>query len=132
VGGCVASQEGDVIRRRAPYVDIVFGPQTLHRLPMLLNSVQRDGKPAIDITFPLIEKFDCLPDPKVEGPCALVSIQEGCSQYCSYCIVPYTRGEEINRPLDDIIAEIVHLAKKWRKRSYAAWPKCKCLSGPIT
>jgi tRNA-2-methylthio-N6-dimethylallyladenosine synthase len=111
VGGCVASQEGDTIRRRAPYVDIVFGPQTLHRLPMMLNSVKRNGKPAIDISFPEIEKFDCLPEPKAEGPTALVSIQEGCSKYCSYCIVPYTRGEEVNRPLDDIIAEVAHLAK---------------------
>ena len=110
VGGCVASQEGAAIRSRAPYVDIVFGPQTLHRLPTLLNQVKRNGRPAIDITFPLIEKFDCLPEPKADGPSALVSIQEGCSKYCSYCIVPYTRGEEVNRPLDDIIAEVAHLA----------------------
>ncbi len=110
VGGCVASQEGKAIRQRAPYVDIVFGPQTLHRLPTLLNSVKQDGKPAIDITFPLIEKFDNLPEPTVSGPCAMVSIQEGCSKYCSYCIVPYTRGEEVNRPLDDVIAEVAHLA----------------------
>ncbi|MBS0287077.1 MAG: tRNA (N6-isopentenyl adenosine(37)-C2)-methylthiotransferase MiaB [Proteobacteria bacterium] len=110
VGGCVASQEGDAIRKRAPYVDIVFGPQTLHRLPLLINNVKRHGKAAIDVSFPLIEKFDCLPDPKVDGPCAFVSIQEGCSKYCSYCIVPYTRGEEVNRPLDDVIAEVMHLA----------------------
>ncbi len=110
VGGCVASQEGAAIRSRAPYVDVIFGPQTLHRLPMLLNQVKRNGRPAIDITFPLIEKFDCLPEPKIEGPSALVSIQEGCSKYCSYCIVPYTRGEEVNRPLDDVIAEVAHLA----------------------
>ncbi len=110
VGGCVASQEGDLIRRRAPYVDVVFGPQTLHRLPMLINAVKHDGKPAIDISFPEIEKFDKLPDPKVEGPCASVSIQEGCSKYCTYCIVPYTRGEEVNRPFDDVIAEVAHLA----------------------
>lgn len=110
VGGCVASQEGEHIRKRAPYVDVVFGPQTLHRLPMLLNSVKREGKPAIDISFPEIEKFDKLPEPKAEGPTAFVSIQEGCSKYCSYCIVPYTRGEEVNRPVDDIIAEIAHLA----------------------
>ncbi|MBS0289223.1 MAG: tRNA (N6-isopentenyl adenosine(37)-C2)-methylthiotransferase MiaB [Proteobacteria bacterium] len=112
VGGCVASQEGEIIRQRAPYVDVVFGPQTLHRLPSLINNVKRNGKPAIDITFPLIEKFDCLPAPKADGPTAFVSIQEGCSQYCSYCIVPYTRGEEINRPLDDIIGEIAHLASQ--------------------
>ncbi|MGD9591552.1 MAG: tRNA (N6-isopentenyl adenosine(37)-C2)-methylthiotransferase MiaB [Candidatus Berkiella sp.] len=112
VGGCVASQEGAAIRSRAPYVDIVFGPQTLHRLPSLLNQVKRKGKPAIDISFPLIEKFDCLPEPKADGPSAFVSIQEGCSKYCSYCIVPYTRGEEINRPFDDVIAEVAHLAQK--------------------
>lgn len=112
VGGCVASQEGDAIRRRAPYVDIIFGPQTLHRVPTLLNAVKRDGKPAIDISFPEIEKFDCLPEPKVNGPCAYVSIQEGCSKYCSYCIVPYTRGEEVNRPFDDVMAEIIPLAEK--------------------
>lgn len=110
VGGCVASQEGNAIRSRAPYVDIVFGPQTLHRLPALLNQVKRQGRPVIDITFPLIEKFDCLPEPKADGPTAYVSIQEGCSKYCSYCIVPYTRGEEVNRPFDDVIAEINHLS----------------------
>ncbi|MFI4937277.1 MAG: tRNA (N6-isopentenyl adenosine(37)-C2)-methylthiotransferase MiaB [Candidatus Berkiellales bacterium] len=110
VGGCVASQEGASIRQRAPYVDIIFGPQTLHRLPTLLNNVKRSGKPAIDISFPEIEKFDRLPDPKADGPTAFVSIQEGCSKYCSYCIVPYTRGEEINRPFDDVIAEIATLA----------------------
>lgn len=110
VGGCVASQEGQAIRQRAPYVDIIFGPQTLHRLPTLLNTVKRDGKPAIDISFPEIEKFDHLPAPRAEGPCAFVSIQEGCSKYCSYCIVPYTRGEEVNRPFDDVLAEIATLA----------------------
>lgn len=115
VGGCVASQEGAVIRQRAPYVDMVFGPQTLHRLPMLINAVKRDGKPAIDVSFPEIEKFDKLPDPKVEGPCASVSIQEGCSKYCTYCIVPYTRGEEVNRPFDDVIAEVAHLAGQGAK-----------------
>lgn len=110
VGGCVASQEGEAIRQRAPYVDIVFGPQTLHRLPTLLNTVKRSGRPAIDITFPEIEKFDRLPEPRAEGPTAYVSIQEGCSKYCTYCIVPYTRGEEINRPFDDVIAECATLA----------------------
>ncbi len=112
VGGCVASQEGQAIRQRAPFVDIVFGPQTLHRLPQLLNSVRRNGKPAIDVSFPEIEKFDCLPEPKADGPIGLVSIQEGCSKYCTYCIVPYTRGEEINRPFDDVIAELVMLARQ--------------------
>lgn len=112
VGGCVASQEGKAIRQRAPYVDVVFGPQTLHRLPMLINQVKYDGQPAIDISFPEIEKFDRLPDPTANGPTAFVSIQEGCSKYCTYCIVPYTRGEEINRPFDDVIAEIAHLAEQ--------------------
>ncbi len=110
VGGCVASQEGEAIRQRAPYVDVVFGPQTLHRLPALLNSVKHEGKPAIDVTFPAIEKFDNLPEPKAEGPSAFVSIQEGCNKYCTYCIVPYTRGEEIDRPFDDIIAEVYELS----------------------
>lgn len=110
VGGCVASQEGELIRQRAPYVDLVFGPQTLHRLPTLLNTVKRSGRSAIDISFPEIEKFDCLPEPRADGPTAYVSIQEGCSQYCTYCIVPYTRGEEVNRPFDDVIAECATLA----------------------
>lgn len=112
VGGCVASQEGKAIRARAPYVDIVFGPQTLHRLPHLLQQVRRNGKPAMDISFPEIEKFDCLPTPGARGPSAFVSIMEGCNKYCSYCIVPYTRGEEISRPFDDVIAEIVALAEQ--------------------
>lgn len=112
VGGCVASQEGKRIRQRAPYVDVVFGPQTLHRLPALISSVKRDGKPAIDISFPEIEKFDNLPEPRVDGPTAFVSIQEGCNKYCTYCIVPYTRGEEIDRPFDDIIHESFQLAQK--------------------
>jgi len=110
VGGCVASQEGDAIRRRAPYVDMVFGPQTLHRLPEMLASVHNGGT-AVDISFPEIEKFDRLPDPKVEGARAYVSIMEGCSKYCSYCVVPYTRGEEFSRPFDDVLAEAVHLAE---------------------
>lgn len=112
VGGCVASQEGELIRRRAPYVDVVFGPQTLHRLPALISQVKRDGKPAMDISFPEIEKFDRLPEPKADGPTAFVSIQEGCNKYCTYCIVPYTRGEEIDRPFDDIIHESYHLAEQ--------------------
>lgn len=112
VGGCVASQEGEAIRRRAPYVDVIFGPQTLHRLPMLIQQAKTQGKAAIDISFPEIEKFDRLPDPKADGPTACVSIQEGCSKYCTYCIVPYTRGEEVNRPFDDVIAEIAHLAEQ--------------------
>ncbi len=109
VGGCVASQEGKVIMRRAPYVDMVFGPQTLHRLPEFLTEVQNSGKQVLDISFPEIEKFDRLPEPKAEGPTAFVSIMEGCSKYCSFCVVPYTRGEEISRPFDDVIAETVAL-----------------------
>ncbi|MFO1257974.1 MAG: tRNA (N6-isopentenyl adenosine(37)-C2)-methylthiotransferase MiaB [Gammaproteobacteria bacterium] len=112
VGGCVASQEGSHIRRRAPFVDIVFGPQTLHRLPDMIKEVKESRKPVMDISFPEIEKFDRLPDPKAEGPTALVSIQEGCSKYCAFCCVPYTRGEEVNRPFDDVIGEIAHLAEQ--------------------
>ncbi len=110
VGGCVASQEGDAIRDRAPYVDMVFGPQTLHRLPEMVNTVHGNKIPVVDITFPEIEKFDRLPMPKAEGATAFVSIMEGCSKYCTFCVVPYTRGEEVSRPVDDVLAEIVHLA----------------------
>src|SRR5574337_276107 len=110
VGGCVASQEGAAIVERAPYVDLVFGPQTLHRLPALLAAREREGHPQVDIRFPEIEKFDHLPPPRVEGPTAFVSIMEGCSKYCSFCVVPYTRGEEVSRPLDDVLTEIADLA----------------------
>ncbi|MGJ7546545.1 tRNA (N6-isopentenyl adenosine(37)-C2)-methylthiotransferase MiaB [Variovorax sp. LT1R16] len=110
VGGCVASQEGAAIIARAPYVDIVFGPQTLHRLPEMLAQRETQGKPQVDISFPEIEKFDHLPPARVEGVTAFVSIMEGCSKYCSYCVVPYTRGEEVNRPLDDVLVEIAGLA----------------------
>jgi len=109
VGGCVASQEGAAIIARAPYVDVVFGPQTLHRLPELLNQRKSLNKPQVDISFPEIEKFDHLPPARVEGASAFVSIMEGCSKYCSYCVVPYTRGEEINRPLDDVLTEVAGL-----------------------
>ncbi len=109
VGGCVASQEGEAIIARAPYVDVVFGPQTLHRLPELLNQRTALKKPQVDISFPEIEKFDHLPPARVEGASAFVSIMEGCSKYCSYCVVPYTRGEEINRPLDDVLTEVAGL-----------------------
>ena len=112
VGGCVASQEGGEIGRRAPYVDLVFGPQTLHRLPEMLDTAlagERRG-PVVDISFPEIEKFDRLPEPSVSGVSAFVSVMEGCSKYCSFCVVPYTRGEEVSRPLDDVLAEIAHLA----------------------
>ncbi|MCG8017525.1 MAG: tRNA (N6-isopentenyl adenosine(37)-C2)-methylthiotransferase MiaB [Candidatus Thiodiazotropha sp. 'RUGA'] len=110
VGGCVASQEGDAIRQRAPYVDLVFGPQTLHRLPDMLQQVRREHAPLVDVSFPEIEKFDRLPEPRAEGPTAYVSVMEGCSKYCTYCVVPFTRGEEISRPFDDVIAEVAGLA----------------------
>jgi len=110
VGGCVASQEGEGIRRRAPFVDLVFGPQTIHRLPQMVEQVRGEGKPAIDISFPEIEKFDHLPAPGARGATAFVSVMEGCSKYCSFCVVPYTRGEEVSRPLDDVIAEVAELA----------------------
>ncbi|WP_428610312.1 tRNA (N6-isopentenyl adenosine(37)-C2)-methylthiotransferase MiaB [Sedimenticola sp.] len=110
VGGCVASQEGEAIRERAPYVDLVFGPQTLHRLPEMLDSARRNRAPVVDISFPEIEKFDRLPEPRSDGPSAFVSVMEGCSKYCTFCVVPYTRGEEISRPFDDVLAEVASLA----------------------
>ena len=110
VGGCVASQEGEEIIKRAPFVDVVFGPQTLHRLPDLLNARQKQHKPQVDISFPEIEKFDHLPPARVEGASAFVSIMEGCSKYCSYCVVPYTRGEEVSRPFEDVLVEVAGLA----------------------
>ncbi|HXR55969.1 MAG TPA: tRNA (N6-isopentenyl adenosine(37)-C2)-methylthiotransferase MiaB [Casimicrobiaceae bacterium] len=110
VGGCVASQEGSAIVRRAPYVDLVFGPQTLHRLPAMIRARRESGVPQVDISFPEIEKFDHLPPPRVEGATAFVSIMEGCSKYCSFCVVPYTRGEEVSRPFDDVLTEIADLA----------------------
>ena len=110
VGGCVASQEGAAIVERAPYVDLVFGPQTLHRLPQMIEARRSQARPQIDISFPEIEKFDYLPPARVDGASAFVSIMEGCSKYCSYCVVPYTRGEEVNRPLDDVLAEVAGLA----------------------
>jgi tRNA-2-methylthio-N6-dimethylallyladenosine synthase len=110
VGGCVASQEGAAIRQRAPYVDLVFGPQTLHRLPQMIREIRRKHQPVVDVSFPEIEKFDCLPEPRADGPTAYVSVMEGCSKYCTYCVVPFTRGEEISRPFDDVIAEVAGLA----------------------
>src|SRR5947209_15508314 len=109
VGGCVASQEGAAIVRRAPYVDVVFGPQTLHRLPELIGRRRATGRPQIDISFPEVEKFDHLPPPRVEAASAFVSIMEGCSKYCSFCVVPYTRGEEVSRRLDDVLTEVADL-----------------------
>ena len=112
VGGCVASQEGEALQQRAPFVDLVFGPQTLHRLPEMLDRVRHDRQPVVDVSFPEIEKFDNLPEPRADGPTAFVSIMEGCSKYCSFCVVPYTRGEEISRPFDDVLAEVALLAEQ--------------------
>ena len=112
VGGCVASQEGAEIGQRAPYVDLSFGPQTLHRLPEMIETRQMGAPVVVDVSFPEIEKFDRLPEPRVDGPSAFVSIMEGCSKYCTFCVVPYTRGEEVSRPVDDVIAEIAILAEK--------------------
>ncbi|MEK6805956.1 MAG: tRNA (N6-isopentenyl adenosine(37)-C2)-methylthiotransferase MiaB [Pseudomonadota bacterium] len=112
VGGCVASQEGEVLVNRAPHVDLVFGPQTLHRLPELVDRARASGKPAVDISFPEIEKFDRLPEPRADGPTAYVSIMEGCSRYCTFCVVPYTRGEEVSRPLNDVLAECAKLVEQ--------------------
>src|SRR5690606_37154884 len=111
VCGCVASQEGTAIRDRASYVDVVFGPQTLHRLPEMINAARSTGTAQVDVSFPEIEKFDRLPEPQVNGPTAFVSVMEGCSKYCSFCVVPYTRGEEVSRPFDDVLAECVHVAE---------------------
>ncbi|MCZ6560870.1 MAG: tRNA (N6-isopentenyl adenosine(37)-C2)-methylthiotransferase MiaB [Gammaproteobacteria bacterium] len=112
VGGCVASQEGEAIRKRAPYVDLVFGPQTLHRLPAMVDKLRSSGQGQVDISFPEIEKFDNLPQPRANGATAFVSAMEGCSKYCTFCVVPYTRGEEFSRPFDDVIAEVVQLAEQ--------------------
>ena len=128
VGGCVASQEGAGIVKRAPWVDVVFGPQTMHRLPEMLGERARTGKPQVDVSFPEIEKFDHLPAPRAEGAAAFVSIMEGCSKYCTYCVVPYTRGEEISRPLVDVLVEVAQLADQGQ-RGDAARTECQCLSG---
>lgn len=112
VGGCVASQEGAHIRQRAPYVDIIFGPQTLHRLPEMIKDIKGGEKSVVDVSFPEIEKFDRLPEPRAEGPTAFVSIMEGCSKYCTFCVVPYTRGEEVSRPVDDVLLEVAQLAEQ--------------------
>ncbi|MCG8436061.1 MAG: tRNA (N6-isopentenyl adenosine(37)-C2)-methylthiotransferase MiaB [Gammaproteobacteria bacterium] len=131
VGGCVASQEGDGIVKRAPYVDLVFGPQTLHRLPEMLDSARRKRAPVVDISFPEIEKFDRLPEPHATGPTAFVSIMEGCSKYCTFCVVPYTRGEEISRPFDDVITEIVQLAEQGVKEITLLGQNVNAYRGPM-
>lgn len=112
VGGCVASQEGESILKRAPYVDLVFGPQTLHRLPEMIAAKRASGRPQVDISFPEIEKFDRMPEPRADGPTAFVSIMEGCSKYCTFCVVPYTRGEEVSRPFEDVLVEVAQLAEQ--------------------
>src|SRR3989441_9373164 len=131
VGGCVASQEGAAIIERAPYVDVVFGPQTLHRLPDLLAKRARLNKPQVDISFPEIEKFDHLPPARVEGASAFVSIMEGCSKYCSYCVVPYTRGEEVSRPFDDVLVEVAGLADQGVKEVTLLGQNANAYRGPM-
>ncbi len=131
VGGCVASQEGAAIIERAPYVDIVFGPQTLHRLPQLIDERRAQGRPQVDISFPEIEKFDHLPPARVEGASAFVSIMEGCSKYCSYCVVPYTRGEEVSRPFDDVLAEVAGLAGQGVKEVTLLGQNVNAYRGPM-
>ena len=131
VGGCVASQEGAAIIQRAPYVDVVFGPQTLHRLPALLAQRALSGKPQVDISFPEIEKFDHLPPARVEGASAFVSIMEGCSKYCSYCVVPYTRGEEVSRPFEDVLVEVAGLADQGVKEVTLLGQNVNAYRGPM-
>jgi tRNA-2-methylthio-N6-dimethylallyladenosine synthase len=131
VGGCVASQEGAAITERAPYVDVVFGPQTLHRLPELIESAKATNGSVVDISFPEIEKFDCLPEPRADGPTAFVSIMEGCSKYCSFCVVPYTRGEEISRPFDDVIAECATLAAQGVREVNLLGQNVNAFRGPM-
>ncbi|MCE5233097.1 MAG: tRNA (N6-isopentenyl adenosine(37)-C2)-methylthiotransferase MiaB [Mizugakiibacter sp.] len=131
VGGCVASQEGEGIVKRAPFVDLVFGPQTLHRLPQMIDAHRASGRPQVDISFPEIEKFDRLPEPRAEGPTAFVSIMEGCSKYCSYCVVPYTRGEEISRPFDDVLAEVATLAEQGVKEVNLLGQNVNAYRGPM-
>jgi len=131
VGGCVASQEGEEIIKRAPYVDVVFGPQTLHRLPELLAARQQQARPQVDIRFPEIEKFDHLPPAKVEGASAFVSIMEGCSKYCSYCVVPYTRGEEFSRPFEDVLVEVAGLAEQGVKEVTLLGQNVNAYRGPM-
>jgi tRNA-2-methylthio-N6-dimethylallyladenosine synthase len=131
VGGCVASQEGEAILRRAPHVDLVFGPQTLHRLPAMIEARRATGRPQVDISFPEIEKFDRLPEPRAEGPSAFVSVIEGCSKYCSFCVVPYTRGEEVSRPFDDVLLECAQLAAQGVREIHLLGQNVNAYRGPI-
>jgi tRNA-2-methylthio-N6-dimethylallyladenosine synthase len=132
VGGCVASQEGEAIAARAPHVDLVFGPQTLHRLPALLEETRASHKPAVDISFPEIEKFDRMPEPRAEGVTAFVSIMEGCSKYCTFCVVPYTRGHEVSRPLDDVLVECAQLASQGVREITLLGQNVNAYRGPMT
>ncbi|PJK10780.1 tRNA (N6-isopentenyl adenosine(37)-C2)-methylthiotransferase MiaB [Lysobacteraceae bacterium NML120232] len=132
VGGCVASQEGEGIIKRAPFVDLVFGPQTLHRLPELIRARRQSGKAQVDISFPEIEKFDALPEPRAEGPTAFVSIMEGCSKYCSFCVVPYTRGEEVSRPFEDVLVEVAQLAAQGVREINLLGQNVNAYRGPIS
>jgi tRNA-2-methylthio-N6-dimethylallyladenosine synthase len=131
VGGCVASQEGDGITRRAPYVDLVFGPQTLHRLPAMIAELKRSGRSVVDVSFPEIEKFDALPAPRAEGATAFVSIMEGCSKYCTFCVVPYTRGDEVSRPFDDVMREVRSLAQQGVKEINLLGQNVNAYRGPM-
>ena len=131
VGGCVASQEGPAIVTRAPFVDLVFGPQTLHRLPELIRARRESGLPQVDISFPEIEKFDAMPEPRADGPTAFVSIMEGCSKYCSFCVVPYTRGEEVSRPFEDVLVEVVQLATQGVREVNLLGQNVNAYRGPI-
>ena len=132
VGGCVASQEGEAITARAPHVDLVFGPQTLHRLPALLEQTRASHKPAVDISFPEIEKFDRMPEPRAEGVTAFVSIMEGCSKYCTFCVVPYTRGHEVSRPLDDVLVECAQLTAQGVREITLLGQNVNAYRGPMT
>src|ERR1700747_881627 len=131
VGGCVASQEGEGITERAPFVDLVFGPQTLHRLPAMLRGLHQSGRAQIDISFPEIEKFDRLPEPRATGATAFVSIMEGCSKYCSFCVVPYTRGEEISRPFEQVLEEVGHLAAQGVREITLLGQNVNAYAGPM-
>jgi tRNA-2-methylthio-N6-dimethylallyladenosine synthase len=132
VGGCVASQEGEALRERAPQVDLIFGPQTLHRLPEMLTRVWADQQPVVDVSFPEIEKFDRLPEPRAEGPSAFVSIMEGCDKYCTFCVVPYTRGNEISRPFDAVLAEVATLAKQGVREVNLLGQNVNAYRGPMS
>src|SRR5690348_15807811 len=131
VGGCVASQEGEAITERAPFVDLVFGPQTLHRLPDMIAELKRSGRPVVDVSFPEIEKFDHLPAPRAEGACAFVSVMEGCSKYCSFCIVPYTRGEEVSRPFESVLLEVRQLASQGVREVTLLGQNVNAYAGPM-